>query len=138
MIYLAGPLFTMAEINFNRNLADSLIKEGFDVYLPQNECKVCNDNDEIYNVCLQGIEKSQVILAILDGTDVDSGTSFEAGYAKALGKKIIGLRTDFRNTGDDGGLNLMLSKSCHHFINYSILNEDCSFKALAKIIIPLL
>jgi len=138
MIYLAGPLFTMAEIKFNENLSEALTKRGYEIYLPQRECSLCTENDDIYNVCIEGIKKSDIILAVLDGTDADSGTSFEAGYALALGKKIIGLRTDFRNTGDDGGLNLMLSKSCQHLIQYSILEEDCSFEDLADKIIPFL
>ena len=43
------------------------------------------------------------MLAILDGTDVDSGTASEIGYAFALGKKILGYRGDFRLTGDNPG-----------------------------------
>ena len=34
-IYLAGPLFTIAEQDFNAGLARFLEAEGFDVWLPQ-------------------------------------------------------------------------------------------------------
>jgi nucleoside 2-deoxyribosyltransferase len=40
-------------------------------------------------------------LAILDGTDVDSGTASEVGFAAALGKRVVGLRLDSRVTGDN-------------------------------------
>ena len=43
------------------------------------------------------------MIAILDGVDVDSGTAAEIGYAHALGKRVYGLRTDFRLAGDNHG-----------------------------------
>lgn len=49
------------------------------------------------------INEADLILAILDGNDLDSGTSAEIGYAYGIGKKIIGYRGDFRNTGDNIG-----------------------------------
>ena len=49
------------------------------------------------------IDSSDGILAVLDGTDVDSGTASEIGYAFALGKRILGYRGDFRLTGDNPG-----------------------------------
>lgn len=51
----------------------------------------------------RGIIKSDGILAILDGTDVDSGTASEIGYGAALNKKICGYRSDFRSSGDNEG-----------------------------------
>ena len=41
------------------------------------------------------------VLAVLDGSDVDSGTAAEIGYAAALRRPIVGLRTDLRNSGDN-------------------------------------
>jgi nucleoside 2-deoxyribosyltransferase len=38
---------------------------------------------------------------VLDGVDVDSGTASEIAFAYALGKRVFGLRTDFRLTGDN-------------------------------------
>ncbi len=48
------------------------------------------------------IDGSGFIFAILDGTDVDSGTSIEIGYGYARGKKVVGYRGDFRATADAG------------------------------------
>jgi nucleoside 2-deoxyribosyltransferase len=50
-----------------------------------------------------GIIESDGILAVLDGTDVDSGTASEIGYGAALNKKICGYRSDFRRAGDNDG-----------------------------------
>ena len=49
------------------------------------------------------IDQSGSVLAVLDGSDVDSGVSAEIGYAYSQNKKIFGLRTDFRQTGDNIG-----------------------------------
>jgi nucleoside 2-deoxyribosyltransferase len=49
----------------------------------------------------QDIRKADGVVAVLDGVDVDSGTAAEIGYATALGKWVIGYRSDFRRTGED-------------------------------------
>ena len=49
------------------------------------------------------IRDADGMLAVLDGTDVDSGTAAEIGFASALGKVVVGLRTDLRRTGDNDG-----------------------------------
>ena len=56
-----------------------------------------------------------MVIAILDGPDVDAGTCVEIGYAYANNKPIIGIRTDFR-ASEDRGVNLMVSKACTHLI----------------------
>ena len=47
------------------------------------------------------IRASDAVLAVLDGVDVDSGTAAEIGYAAALGKLVVGWRSDFRLAGDN-------------------------------------
>lgn len=63
------------------------------------------------------IDDCAAVLAVLDGTDVDSGTASEIGYAAARGKLVVGLRTDFRMAGDnaDTPINLQVL----HFITAS-------------------
>jgi nucleoside 2-deoxyribosyltransferase len=51
----------------------------------------------------EGIQRADLLVAVLDGTDVDSGTAAEIGYAAALGKPTIGYRGDFRQAGDNEG-----------------------------------
>ena len=51
----------------------------------------------------KAIRKCDVIVAVLDGADVDSGTASEIGFAYALGKRIYGYRGDFRRAGDNEG-----------------------------------
>lgn len=49
------------------------------------------------------IDECDAIVAVLDGTDVDSGTAAEIGYGFAKGKPILGYRGDFRLSADNEG-----------------------------------
>ena len=57
------------------------------------------------------------VVAVLDGVDVDSGTAAEIGFAYALGKWIAGLRTDFRQTGENEAA--VVNLQVRHFIDAS-------------------
>lgn len=48
------------------------------------------------------IRSCQVVAALLDGQEVDSGTAAEVGYAAALEIPCFGLRTDLREAGEHG------------------------------------
>lgn len=65
-------------------------------------------NHELGKTNAERIDKSDAVLAILDGVDVDSGTAAEIGYAYAKGKRVYGLRTDFRLAGDNLGATVNL------------------------------
>ena len=60
-------------------------------------------NIEIGKNNAQGIKDCDILIAILDGTDVDSGTASEIGHAAALNKAIEGYRGDFRLSADNIG-----------------------------------
>lgn len=64
-----------------------------------------------------GIRAADVVLAVLDGTEPDSGTVAEVGFGAGIGKRCFGLRTDIRDCGDLPGLPLNLQLL--HFIEYS-------------------
>jgi nucleoside 2-deoxyribosyltransferase len=116
MIYLAAPLFTQAEMAFNAELARQLRAAGHQVAVPQDFCAPFTgppaDFAGIYRACLDHLAKADLVVAVLDGADPDSGTCFEVGWASARGIPIIGVRTDIR-PGEDGGLpNCMLTRAC--------------------------
>jgi nucleoside 2-deoxyribosyltransferase len=58
-----------------------------------DESKSCK---EIFEEDLRELKGADMVIAVLDGPDVDSGTALEIGVAGALGKCIIGIKTDFR------------------------------------------
>ena len=110
-IYFAGPLFTAAERDWNESLATALREGGHEVFLPQEQ-EPGKDAAGIFATDVAGIDWADGLVAIMDGADPDSGTSWEVGYA--YGKKPIMLvRTDMRrNAGSGGsGYNPMLTES---------------------------
>lgn len=115
-IYIAGPLFTAPEQDYNKRLSVALIQAGFQVDLPQEFAVGLDSYEKIYERCIRGVDATDLILAIVDGADADSGTSFEMGYARAKGKPIIAVRTDFRSSGDAGGINLMLKYGADKYV----------------------
>ena len=118
-IYLAGPLFTQAERDWNLRLAEQITSAGHAVFLPQTEVQAIAtlDAGTIFRVDVNGVRGADSVVAVVDGADPDSGTSFEVGLAYALGIPIVLVRTDFRAGGDAlpgqqlATVNLMLSQA---------------------------
>ncbi len=111
-IYLAGPLFTFAEIAWNAALAAELrrLYPDKEIAVPQEFCKGIIHSRDIMEACCRELMSSHTVVVNADGADVDSGTAFEAGIAHGLCKRILVYRTDFRRAGDcDSNMNLMLA-----------------------------
>jgi nucleoside 2-deoxyribosyltransferase len=94
-IYLAGPLFNIAERNFNQELTRLLRDKGHQVWLPQEFEQRTLTPGEIFAKDVEGIDWADVVLANMDGPDPDSGTCWECGYAFRK-KPVVLFRTDFR------------------------------------------
>ncbi len=62
------------------------------------------------------IRECGMLLAVLDGAEVDSGTASELGFAAGIGKRCYGLRTDWRDSGEFG---LPMNLQLLHFIENS-------------------
>jgi nucleoside 2-deoxyribosyltransferase/predicted secreted protein len=121
-VYMAAPLFSAAERNYNLSVEKLLRKNFFEVYLPQQEGNDSHIRDKgeqarIFSKNLKALESADIIVANIDGADADSGTAWEMGYASALGKKVIALRTDFRKVGREENVNFMLEQSATLVMN---------------------
>ena len=100
-------------------MAARLANAGHVVFLPQEEVKAIAtlQADAIFQVDVDGVRSAEAVVAVLDGADPDSGTSFECGLAFALGIPIVIVRTDFRAGGDAlpgqklATINLMLAQA---------------------------
>jgi len=115
-VYLAAPLFSQSEREFNLRVAKILRDNFYDVFVPQehgdDEDERCDNRTEvIFKRNLSALEDSDIVVAVIDGADADSGTAWEMGYAYGKGRKIISLRTDFRSVGNKEFVNLMLEES---------------------------
>lgn len=114
-VYLAGPLFTEAERQFNLQLANRLEAAGHTVFLPQRD----SPQDDaapgyprrIFQADLKALQEAQIVVAVCDGIPMDDGTAWEVGYASARGVSVIGVRTDSRSVSREERVNLMIQES---------------------------
>jgi len=111
-VFLATPLFNEAEREFNSSIAKRLRENGFEVWLAQEAPFIKQgthkEKKAIYEGDILALKTSDAVVAVLDGIEVDSGVAYEIGYAKALDKPIIGLKTDYRTFSEIEEVNLML------------------------------
>jgi nucleoside 2-deoxyribosyltransferase len=129
-IYFAGPLFSEAEREWIR----STIKEiealaaqhgkKSEIIFPyelftQEEIDHLGPKGklEIFSRCKSHLDDADIVIALLDGSQVDDGISWEIGYffaRKSPEQRIIGIRTDFRRAGESEGavVNPMIECSC--------------------------
>jgi nucleoside 2-deoxyribosyltransferase len=110
-LYFAGPLFSTAERTWNAEVTGALRAAGHEVFLPQEQ-EPGRDAAGIFAGDVAGIDWADGLVAIMDGPDPDSGTSWEVGYAFGLKKWIVLVRTDIRaRTGSAGAYNSMLAEA---------------------------
>lgn len=133
-LYLAGPLFTTAERNFNTRLAVALRYHGHEVWLPQDNEPRTRTAQDIFEMDVAGLRWCEAVVANMDGPDPDSGTCWECGFAWRDQKPVILFRTDMRGASD-GGLapfNIMLAASAAAIID--LATADIDVNVLAEMI----
>ena len=129
-IYFAGPLFSEAERDWIRSTISKIeslaAQHGIktEIIFPydlitQDEIDRLGANAkvEIFSRCKSHLDDADIVIALLDGSQVDDGTAWEIGYfyaKKSPEQKIIGIRTDFRRAGESEGavVNAMIECSC--------------------------
>ncbi len=123
-IYLAGPLgFSEAGRSFHETVIVPLLERlghtVFDPWKLTDGKKIARVNAMPFGAAkrrrwaalnraigennARAVSRCDMLFAVLDGVDVDSGTAAEIGYAFALGKPILGYRGDFRLAADNEG-----------------------------------
>ena len=122
-VYLASPLgFAESTRDFMPLIESQIIDRGYTVINPWRltdpqkfeEASLIENTEQrrqaLHKVNMEAaannekaVRECQLVIAVLDGVDVDSGTASEIGFAYALGKKIYGYRGDFRMAGDNEG-----------------------------------
>jgi nucleoside 2-deoxyribosyltransferase len=85
-IYLAGPFFTMGQRWMVEEARSALIDMGMDVFSPLHDVGY-GQADKVAQADLKALERTDVVLALLDG--LDSGTLFEVGYARSKGIPVV-------------------------------------------------
>lgn len=96
-IYLAGPLCSEESREFLEKI-DKICKElGFETFLPYRDAGLYKNEEDIKKISkkdLEEIYKCDIMIGVLNGICVGAGTAWEMGYAQAIGKKVIGLKSD--------------------------------------------
>lgn len=106
-IYVAAPLFSPKERQWNEQLRQSLSPYS-DIYLPQEDGSLLVDlvssgvpvseaKHAVFKADIQAIERCDILLLVMDGRVIDEGACFELGYAFRCGKICVGLKTDVRS-----------------------------------------
>lgn len=104
-VYLACPMFSQAEKDFNLKIAHVLEEFGYQVFLPQRdglEAALMEGKNEIEKVKMifdldyQEVVKADIVFMNIDGRVPDEGANVELGMAFALGKRCYGCKTDTR------------------------------------------
>ncbi|RNC67800.1 MAG: 2-deoxyribonucleoside glycosidase [Desulfuromonadales bacterium] len=137
-IYLASPLgFSPENQSYLAKVKERLAALGCTLFDPWDQTRYAVDIDNALQLAdyagrveafhriasgigalnEEGIRGADIVFAILDGAEVDSGTASEVGFGSALGKRCYGLRTDLRDCGDFVGVPINLQVL--HFIERS-------------------
>ena len=137
-VYLASPLgFSREHTHYRERIKERIRALGFDVFDPWEQEEAAERIGQAMSMeegparagaikeaaaftgrlNAQGLKGADLVLAVLDGTEPDSGTVAELGYGAGIGKRCFGLRTDFRDCGDFPGVPLNLQVL--HFIEES-------------------
>lgn len=112
--YIASPLgFSEAGIYFLRLLRRRLSKffiiiDPWEYVLSRDIRSVRRENERLSRDQLisigrkneERIRSADVVIAVLDGPQVDDGTASEVGFAYGIGKRVYGYRGDLRRSGE--------------------------------------
>ena len=123
MFYVAGPLFSIHERSFLEQLVNSIatklqLDSKNDFFLPHRDVGDIGVRGKEKNIVffedLKYLKSADIVIAVLDGQDIDSGTALELGYAYATSKEIFAIMTDKRRwiNNEISGINNMVWGVC--------------------------
>ena len=130
-LYFAAPLFNSAERNWNVAIAGGLRAAGHEVFLPQ-EKEPGLDGPTIFARDVSAVDWAEAVVAIMDGSEPDSGTAWEMGYA--FGKRpVVLVRTDIRAmSGDTVGYNVMVGHAASVRLDLPAATTEAVIDALLE------
>ena len=118
-IYYAASLASEAERDFNRRVVGMIHDLGYSTWFPQEDAGLLTEYIEedgmtleegrqyIFDLNIREVQACDMMVLCLDGRVPDEGACIEAGIAWGMHKRIIALKTDFRE-GEPGGNNIMI------------------------------
>lgn len=121
-VYLASPFFNEKERERMENVLRVLRESGYSVYAPY-EFKLKDADsmpnsvwaEKIYKGDTDEICEADYVVAIIDGMNADTGTSWEVGFAVGMGKDVLAV------VDTDVTQSLMVINSVEGIISYKDL-----------------
>lgn len=104
-VFLAAPDANQADLTLIDKLVLGLqvqsggALKGSDIFSPHlqlGDVGVDADESTYFTRCMDALNECRVVVAVLDGAQVDDGVAFLVGLAFAAEKPVIGFRTDRR------------------------------------------
>ncbi len=95
--YIAGPLFDDHEREYLEKIAQIVESYGISTFVPHRDAGLVTGDFtfekkvKVFDVDMEYLEPADIVIALLTGRDVDSGTAAEIGYAYKAGKRLIGI-----------------------------------------------
>ena len=95
--YIAGPLFDDHEREYLEKIAKIVESYGISTFVPHRDAGLVTGDFtfekkvKVFDVDMEYLEPADIVIALLTGRDVDSGTAAEIGYAYKAGKRLIGI-----------------------------------------------
>jgi nucleoside 2-deoxyribosyltransferase len=115
LIYIAGPLYTEGDRWYLERIDELCQELGYETYLPHRDAGLALADEQSIQKCfvldVEYLDRANIVVAVLNGWDVDSGTAWEIGYAYSQGKPILGIHEDSRIYSINADMNLMIVKS---------------------------
>ncbi len=116
-IYIAGPLYDEKNRDFLEQI-DKICKGfEFETFLPHRDAGLYNgDKTKIKDISerdLEEIKNCEIMIGVLNGIYIGAGTAWEMGYAQAIGKKVIGLKTDRKVEESIGDISVIIAGKVH-------------------------
>ena len=120
-LYLASPFFNDEELRHYRIAIERLRVFGYDVFVPQEHevegaWEMSNEEwaEQVYSMDEKAIWSCDVVIVLNFGLYSDSGTAWEAGYAKAHGKRVVQVLCG----GDNTVYSLMMLSSADKIVTF--------------------
>lgn len=104
-VYLAGPFFNVAQRWLVDDVRRCLLEMGMEVFSPVHDVGR-GPADAVAPLDIAALRDCDAVFALVDG--LDSGTIFEAGFARSLGKPVFGLS---QSTGEEE-LKMLVGTGC--------------------------
>lgn len=122
-IYLAGPFFTLADKLMLKEIKYAFHSMDVPIFSPIDEVGTGTPS-YVYRGDIEGLENCSAVFANICG--LDTGTIYEIGYARAIGKPVVLFAQDCK----DKDLTMLRGGGCEVYSDFTSAVYNCVWEAL--------